>query len=79
MKGQVWGIRGIKVADWIGIDIEDAAIAIQAAQSMAEAHQRDVAILTDLRTIFVEYVGRETILEVVRYDRKVHKGQSHGS
>lgn len=63
---------GVALMDWIGIDIGDAAIAIQAAESMSKSHKRDVAILYDLRTVFADDVDKENVLEIIRYEPPIY-------
>ena len=56
------------IGSWLDIDLEDAFIAIQAAEQMSRKHGRDVAILNDLTTVFFERADPARILEVIRYD-----------
>lgn len=68
MAKSAMSAMGVAITDWIGIDIGDAAIAIQAAESMSKRHKRDVAILHDLKTVFADDVTKETVLEIIRYE-----------
>jgi hypothetical protein len=68
MAKSAMSAMGVAITDWIGIDVGDAAIAVQAAESMSKRHQRDVAILQDLKTVFVDDVINEKVLEIIRYE-----------
>ena len=68
MAKSAMSAMGVAITDWIGIDIGDAAIAIQAAESMSKRHQRDVAILQDLKTVFADDVTNQKVLEIIRYE-----------